>query len=99
MQHVHLISTLYFAIICNEGGDHLALSEARKAANIRWDKEHLARMSLALPSELRDQMKDHITTTGESMNAFIKRAIAETIKNDVQARPRGDILNQVPPPK
>lgn len=66
-------------------------SEARKNANKNWDSKNLDRISIALPKGSRDALKAHAGSQGESMNAFIKRAIEEVTKMDNMHRayPRG----------
>jgi len=59
-----------------------AYSEARKNANVKWDKQNLDRMSIALPQGQREIVKAHAASMGESANAFIGRAIAETMERD-----------------
>jgi hypothetical protein len=59
-----------------------AYNEARKNANVKWDKQNLDRMSIALPQGQRDIIKAHAASMGESANAFIGRAIAETMERD-----------------
>ena len=60
----------------------MPLSEKRKASNRRWDEKNLARMSLAVPVDLHNSMKEHIKKTKETMNGFVKRAIAEAIERE-----------------
>lgn len=60
----------------------MPLSEKKKASNARWDAENLKRLSLAVPCQMYDRMKEHTQKTGETMNGFIKRAIDHTIKSD-----------------
>lgn len=57
-------------------------SEARKAANKSWDSKNLDRISVALPKGSKDALKAHAESTGESMNAFISRAIMEVTEMD-----------------
>lgn len=57
-------------------------SEARKNANKNWDSKNLDRISIALPKGGRDALKAHAEAQGESMNAFIKRAIEEVTEMD-----------------
>lgn len=57
-------------------------TEAKKNNNRRWDGENLDRMSIALPKGNKDKIKAHAEKTGESVNAFIGRAITETIERD-----------------
>ena len=57
-------------------------SEARKNANKNWDSKNLDRISIALPKGSKDALKEHAESQGESINAFIKRAIMEVTEMD-----------------
>lgn len=57
-------------------------SEARKNANKNWDSKNLDRISIALPKGSKDALKTHAESHGESVNAFIKRAIEEVTEMD-----------------
>lgn len=57
-------------------------SEARKTANKNWDSKNLDRISIALPKGSKDELKAHAESQGESINAFIKRAIMEVMEMD-----------------
>lgn len=57
-------------------------SEARKNANRNWDSKNLDRISVALPKGGKDALKAHAESTGETVNAFIKRAITEVTEMD-----------------
>ena len=57
-------------------------SEARKNANKNWDSKNLDRISIALPKGSKDALKAHAESTGESVNAFINRAIMEVTEMD-----------------
>lgn len=57
-------------------------SEARKNANKNWDSKNLDRISIALPKGSKEALKDHAESNGESINAFIKRAIMEVTEMD-----------------
>lgn len=57
-------------------------SEAKKTANKNWDSQNLDRISIALPKGSKDALKAHAESTGESVNAFIKRAITEVTEMD-----------------
>lgn len=60
----------------------MSVSEKKKASNAAWDSKNIKRTSLALRVELYQQMTEHIETTGEKVNAFITRAIKETIERE-----------------
>lgn len=57
-------------------------TEAQKQSARKWDAANLDRLSIALPKGSRETIKAHATACGESVNAFIGRAIAETMKRD-----------------
>jgi len=57
-------------------------TEAQKECNRRWDAANLDRMSIALAKGKRDIIKAHAASMGESANAFICRAIMETMERD-----------------
>lgn len=67
-------------------------SEARRNANKNWDSKNLDRISIALPKGSRDALKAHAESHGESMNAFIKRAIEEVEEMDNMHRAYQRIL-------
>lgn len=62
-------------------------TEAKKKNNRTWDGKNLDRMSIALPKGNKDKIKSHAQKTGESVNAFIGRAIAETMERDAAGTP------------
>lgn len=57
-------------------------TEARKEGNRRWDAANLDRLSIAVPKGKKDIIKAHAESMGESVNAFIIRAIDDTIERD-----------------
>lgn len=60
----------------------MAVSEKKKASNAAWDSKNIKRTSLALRIDLYQKMVDHVEQTGEKVNAFVTRAIKETIERD-----------------
>ena len=64
----------------------MALSEARKRANKKWNDENQKklydRIQLVVPKGEKDKIKAHADTKGESVNGFVNRAIRETIERD-----------------
>jgi len=61
-------------------------SEARKNANKNWDSKNLDRISVAMPKGSKDALKAHAESCGESVNAFINRAIMEVTEMDKKHR-------------
>ena len=53
----------------------MAVSEAHRAANDRWDATNIRRTSLAIPKDLYERLKEHADATGQTVNGFIRRAI------------------------
>lgn len=69
------------------GGDILApqkYTEARKRGNQKWDAENLDRLSIAAPKGYRDALKARAAARGESVNAYIIRAIDTQVRRDQQ---------------
>ena len=60
----------------------MAISEARKKANQKWDAANLDRMSLAVPKGTKDAIKAHAAGAGESVNGFINRLIDGALFDD-----------------
>lgn len=63
-------------------GTYAGYTEARKAANARYEAETVERISLVLQKGEKAIIKAHATAYKESVNGFIKRAISETIERD-----------------
>lgn len=60
-------------------------TEAKARADAKYDKKTYDRLVLKVrkDSELtRDQIRAHAISCGESLNAFVKRAILEAIEHD-----------------
>ncbi len=47
-----------------------------------WIAEKLDRINLTVPKGQKEQIKAHAEAQGESVNAFINRAITETMERD-----------------
>lgn len=56
-------------------------SAAQLAATKKWNEKQ-SRMTFRMPPELRTQLDNHAAAMGESVTAFIIRAIKEQIKRD-----------------
>lgn len=54
----------------------------RTAYHREYRKNKLKRVSLELPIEQYEIVKEHTKKTNETVNGFIKRAITETLKHD-----------------
>lgn len=62
-------------------------TEARKEGNRKWDAANLDRISVAMPKGRKEIIKAHAEARGESVNAFINRAIDETMEKDNEKAP------------
>ena len=62
----------------------MALSEARRRANKKYINEKLDEIKFRVPKGERDMLKHHAEKMGESVNAFIYRAVKETMERDNQ---------------
>lgn len=57
-------------------------SKAQQAAQNKWIAKAYDRVNLTVPKGRKEQIKAHAEQHGESVNAFINRAINETITRD-----------------
>lgn len=57
-------------------------SDAQKQATARYVKAHYDRIALQLPKGSRDVLSSHAFGRDRSVNAFIARAIAQTMRDD-----------------
>jgi hypothetical protein len=64
------------------GGDLMAKTLAQIRATNKYDAQKYDRASILLPKGEKERIKNHANTMSESLNAFINRAIAETIERD-----------------
>ena len=63
-------------------GAYSGYTEARKAANARYEAETVERISLVLKKGQKAEIKAHAESNGESVNGFINRAITEAMERD-----------------
>lgn len=60
----------------------MALSEARKRATYKYISKAYDRIVLNLPRGERDRIKTAASEAGESVNAYIKRAISAQMQRE-----------------
>ena len=60
----------------------MATSKAAQRAVNKYMKENYDRFNLTMPKGKKDMVQTHATQWGESVNAFINRAIDEAIERD-----------------
>lgn len=68
----------HFDIYSWEVGEMAGNSEYRN----KWISEKLDRVNLTMPKGQKETIKAHAEAQGESLNAFINRAITETMERD-----------------
>lgn len=57
-------------------------TEAQKRAQDKWIKEKIDEIKVRVPKGVRDEIQSHAASQGESVNAFINRAVKETMERD-----------------
>ena len=59
----------------------MAISEARRRANDKWRAKFLE-VRFRVTTEKKDAIQSHAAAQGESVNAFLNRAVEETMTRD-----------------
>ena len=62
--------------------DKKKISEAQRRAVAKYNAANYDRVELRLDKGRKEAVKAHADTQGESLNAFINRAITETMERD-----------------
>ena len=60
----------------------MAISDAQKRAVAKYNAANYDRVELRLVKGQKDVVKAHAEARGESLNAFVNRAISETMERD-----------------
>lgn len=63
-------------------GTYTGYTEARKAANAKYEAETVERISLVLPKGKKAIIKAHTERTGQSVNGFINEAIDQRMERE-----------------
>lgn len=63
----------------------MAVSKAQQKAVNKYMKENYDRVNLTFPKGKKELIKAHAEARGESVNAFINRAIDETMEREGEA--------------
>lgn len=64
----------------------MASSEALRRASKKYDAEKVDRIPLRVPKGKKEIIQEHAALHGESVNAFLNRAVDETIKRDNESK-------------
>lgn len=60
----------------------MAVTKAQQKAVNKYMAENYDRVNLTMPKGRKEEIKAHAESRGESVNAFINRAIIETMERD-----------------
>lgn len=60
----------------------MASSEALKRAVKKYNQEKIDRIPMRVPKGKKESIQEHAAKRGESVNAFLNRAVDETIERD-----------------
>lgn len=64
----------------------MAISEARKRANRKYNEKAYDRIALTVKKGEKDRLKSHAEQQGETLNGFINRAIETQVRSDNEKR-------------
>ena len=67
-------------------GEDVKTSKAQQRAVHKYVKANYDRLDLTMPKGQKETVKAHAAAQGESVNAFINRAISEAMERDKAAR-------------
>lgn len=68
----------------------MASSEAVKRAVKKYDQEKIDRIAMRVPKGKREIIQAHAQEQGESINAFLNRAVNETMERDLKKKHNGN---------
>lgn len=60
----------------------MPVSEARRRANDKWLKEKVEEIKFRVPKGEKEIIQAHAAKQGESVNAFLNRAVKEAMERD-----------------
>ena len=58
------------------------VSKAQQKAVNKYVKNNYDRINVTFPKDEKDLLKNHVKSTGESVNGFILRSVKETMERD-----------------
>lgn len=59
----------------------VALSESRKKANAKWDKENMTVLGCKVRKDYADRIRAAAAANNDTVNAIIKRALDDYLNN------------------
>lgn len=79
--YIVLYSQIYYNEYIRNWGEDMAISDARRRANDKW-RDKFDEVRFRVPKGKKDLIKEHADKRGESVNAFLNRALDETVARD-----------------
>ena len=64
--------------------NHMPRTDAMDRAIKKYEQEKVDRVMLRVPKGTKERIQEHAAKKGESVNAFINRAITETIDRETE---------------
>lgn len=64
----------------------MAVSKAQQACVNKYVKNNYDRVNVTMPKGRKEEIKAHAESKGESVNAFINRAIDETLTREAESK-------------
>lgn len=64
----------------------MAVSKAQQACVNKYVKNNYDRVNVTMPKGRKEEIKAHAESNGESVNAFINRAIDETLTRETESK-------------
>ena len=65
-------------------------TEAQKRASQKWNMEKVDRLTIRVKKGMRETLQEHAEGQKETVNAFVNRAILETMERDRIGRSNED---------
>lgn len=63
----------------------MPVSQAKKAANARWDKENMSYQTVKVPTALLERFKAACAARGDRVNTVLREAIQRYVDDAAQA--------------
>lgn len=60
----------------------MPISDAQRKANIKWQQEKIDDVRFRVPKGKKAEMQAHAASKGESLNAFLNRAVDECMERE-----------------
>ena len=65
-----------------EGGEEMPVSEAQRRASAKHDKDNFEYCTVKVRKGKKSELQAHVAKQGESLNAFVARAIDAAMEAD-----------------